>query len=223
VAKPFRFQIQALLAAVGLGAIVACGGGGSSYSAPRPVVTASPSPRPTASPTPTPSPSPTATSSPTSGSTTAPVVPGQPNFFPLVSGYGGEIEFPAGSTPTNDTITLETQVTQPSGYPTIPPSDPAAGSTAVSPWLTFQLAQPLTTPASSKVLLGICGPAGPTGTYYYALFDLTTGQFEGDLLAPQPKACSYPPQRALRALHPLISRNVVFPSDQIYLGLFYHQ
>ncbi|MEO6991796.1 MAG: hypothetical protein ABI346_04735, partial [Candidatus Baltobacteraceae bacterium] len=172
-------------------------------------------------PTPTPSPSGT----PNALSTTEPIAPGAFNLFPVFDGYGGAIEFPSGSMPANDPVTLTTQIAQPPSYPTaIPTSYPGYGSVPVAPWLTFQLSQPLSVPPGSQLFVAACAPSSPAGTYYLALFDITQqNMFITSISTNAPQPCGS--DRSLRIAR-LLKRartfaNPVISTDQFYIGSFY--
>lgn len=187
--------------------------------------------RPSPTPTPVLTPAPTPSPVPSPAVTTEPVLTGYPNYFITVDGYGGGLEFPKGSTPSTDSITLTTQVTAPAGYPTtIPSGQTGAGSTAVAPWLSFQLAQALTLSGSFQVL--VCGPFATSGTYYIALFDVSGSSpvFEDSTSVPssllQPCTSSelklgggrgFGP--ATRRIAPMASSSTL-STDVYYLGTF---
>jgi hypothetical protein len=211
----------ALLVLAALAAVNACSSNNSTPVAP------THTPTPTASPIATPTVVPTSTPSPGPATTTEPITPGSYNAFPTVGGYGAGIEFPTGSTPTNDPITLTTQITQPAGYPTaIPTGNPGAGTSPTAPWLTFKLENTLTLPSSSSsIYIALCGPY-PAGTYYLALFDITAANefLDSFQLTGSPASCTSSEtamvRRALstRRLRPDAT---TLSTDLYYIGVFH--
>lgn len=125
--------------------------------------------------------------------------------------------------PSNDQITLTTQITQPLGYPTtIPSGQPGAGTSPVAPWLTFQLAQYLTIPSSQEIYVLPCG-SYTAGQYYIALFDITENYFIVSIKMANPSepgACT-----ASDILQRAIKSNRIRPqdlnTDQFYIGVFH--
>jgi hypothetical protein len=212
--------LRPLSVMLALGALVfsACNSS-NSYSPPPPVRTA------------TPSPTPTPTSSPVAGSTTEPIVPGTANTFPTVSGFGGSVTFPAGSTPASgDTVTLTTTLSMPAGFPSVIPSGPGiigAGATPVAPWLTFTVASTLTTPASSTILFTFLLANPPAvGQYFFAVYDLTaspttplaTGLVSFSSLRPRHGGALL---RGKMVVKPQQSGTMIIAGHEYYLGLFF--
>lgn len=216
--------LRPLSVMLALGALVisACSNS-NSYSSPPPVRTATP----TAKPTPTPTP----TSSPIAGSTTEPIVPGTANTFPTVSGFGGSVTFPAGSSPVSgDTVTLTTTLSLPAGFPSVIPPGPGiigAGAMPVAPWLTFTVAQTLTVPSSGVIAFSflLANPPG-TGQYFFAVYDLTaspttplaTGLVQFSSQQPRRRGAL---MRGMMHVKPGQSGNMIIAGHEYYLGLFF--
>ena len=104
-----------------------------------------------------------------------------PLLFPAASdgsGDCGQIVFPSGSSPVGgNSVTLQTALQQPGGYPgTIPPGpgNYGVGATAVEPWLTYSVAQTLNTNGQNPRVQVICPPCQQNAFYYIAIFDLTS-------------------------------------------------
>lgn len=186
----------------------------------------------TATPTATPAtPTPTPSASPVAGSTTEPIVPGAANTFPTVSGYGGSVTFPAGSSPVSgDTVTLSTTLSLPAGFPSAIPPGPGiigAGATPVAPWLTFTVAQTLTIPSSGVITFGFLLANPPaTGQYFFAVYDLTASPTT-PIATGLVSFSSQPPRRrgafmrGTMHVKPGQSGNMIIAGHEYYLGLFF--
>ncbi len=143
------------------------GGGGGPTSSPIP-------------PTPTPQPS----------VTTVPLVIGQALSFPTVSGFGGSVTFPSGSSPGSGvSITLQTalSVTSPP-FPTfIDRIGPGQGANATSPMLTFSLSEAVTLSGALAVHFQLASACQP-GAYYIALYQV--GSAASTLIDSEAASCN---------------------------------